>query len=149
MRAGAADKPMPAERPAPEPDGPGLSYLPLDKPLAEALAASCEAWGVPLELALAVMEQESGFEVDALNPRTGCYGLMQLNPDYFPADLRPEDNIRAGVAYLGGLLDTYGDAAHALTAYYYGPTEQASSWYSDEVLARVEDWLALERRNAK
>ena len=129
-----APAPTPAPTPAPE------DAIPLDKPLAQALVESCEQEGVPLALALAVMEQESGFDPQARNQATGCYGLMQLSPDYFPADLSPEENLRAGVAYLGGLLETYGDEAHAVTAYYYGPTQRSTSWYSDQVLERCEAW---------
>lgn len=137
----AVSTPAPSPVPTPEPT-PDYSYIPLDAGLAGILVESCQREDVPLELALAVIERESGFDVEALNQATGCYGLMQLNPDYFPAGLVPEENIRAGVAYLGGLLKTYGDEAHAVTAYYYGPTDCTSSWYSDEVLARAEDWRA-------
>ena len=120
---------------------PNYDYIPLDKPLAEALVSSCEEWGVPLELALAVMEQESGFQPDAVNPATGCYGLMQLSPKWFPGGLSPEENIRTGVSYLGELLELYdGDQARAVTAYYYGPSDRDSSWYSNEVLERAEGW---------
>lgn len=103
------------------------------------LAEACEGEGVPLELAVAVMEQESEFDVDIVSSK-GCYGLMQLNPDYFPRGLSPADNIRAWVGYLGELVATYDTTEAAVTAYFYGPSERVSSWYSDEVLARAEKW---------
>ena len=127
----------PIETPAPEHD---YSWIPLAENLAEQLVNSCEEFNVPLELAIAVMEQESNFQVDALNETTGCYGLMQLNPLYFPSGLSPEENIRYGVEYLGILLSQYGSEAHAATAYFYGPTDTENSWYSDEVIDKADKW---------
>ena len=119
------------------------SWIPLADDLAEQLVESCEEYEVPLELALAVMEQESGFQTDALNEATGCYGLMQINPSYFPSGLSPAENINAGVEYLGELMEMYGDKGHAATAYFYGPTDQAESWYSSEVMEKAEKWEAF------
>lgn len=116
------------------------SWIPLEEELAAVLAESCGENGVPLALALAVMEQESCFQADALNIRSGCYGLMQLNPSFFPSGLSPADNIRYGVEYLGDLLEQYGDEAHAATAYFYGPTDMETSWYSDDVMENMEKW---------
>lgn len=113
--------------------------VPLTYELQDITQTACEEFGVPYSLALAVMEQESGFRTDAENP-SGCYGLMQLNPDFFPSGLSPAENIRSGVSYLGELLDTYEDIEQAVTAYFYGPSDRTSSWYSDEVLGRVEKW---------
>lgn len=136
-----ARAPEAADEPEEVPEeGVDLSYIPLDKPLAETLVESCEALSVPLALALAVMEQESRFQADAVNKESGCYGLFQLNPRYFPQNLTPAENIETGVAYLGELLETYGDEAHALTAYHYGPTEVTESWYSGQVLEKMETW---------
>jgi len=78
------------------------------------------------DLVRAVMQVESGFNPTARSPK-GALGLMQL----MPATIRqygvrnpfsPEENVRAGVAYLRQLLDRYQDkAAHALAAYNAGP----------------------------
>ena len=126
-----------------EPDGTPV-IAELGPELSAVLAIACEEHRVPLYLALAVIEQESRFQADALNESTGCYGLMQLNPRYFPSGLTPAENIEAGVAWLGELLDKYDrDEPHALTAYYYGPTERTSSWYGDQVLARAAKWQAV------
>lgn len=107
--------------------------------LATVLYEACEEYGVPVSLALAVMERESGFEVDAVNP-SGCYGLMQLNPEYFPGGLTPAENIRAGVGYLGALLAKHESVAAAVTEYFWGPSGRTSSPYSGEVLERAEKW---------
>lgn len=123
-----------------EPEEADYSWIPLDEDLAIVLVESCQENNVPLALALAVMEQESCFQADALNIRSGCYGLMQLNPSFFPSGLSPADNIRYGVEYLGDLLEQYGDEAHAATAYFYGPTDMETSWYSDGVIENMEKW---------
>lgn len=120
----------PTRRPGPD--------VPLDKPVAEALAESCEEYGVPLSLALGVIEVESGFQADAVSAE-GCYGLCQLNPKYFPEGLSPADNVRHGMRFLGELLERHGDTAAALTAYNAG-WDTGSRAYAQAVLAAAERW---------
>lgn len=113
--------------------------VPLDQECRKALQEACEASGVPICLVLGVIETESGFQVDAVSSE-GCYGLMQLNARWFPAGFSPEENIRAGVAHLGSLLDEYdGDTAAALTAYHAG-SDTGSRTYSRRVLDASEKW---------
>lgn len=116
--------------------------IPLPDELVGVLVEACEESGVPVALALAVMERESGFEVEAVNP-TGCYGLMQLNPEYFPSDLSPAGNIRAGVGYLGELLAKHESTSAAVTEYFWGPSSRTSSEYAKEVMERVSKWESV------
>lgn len=87
-----------------------------------------DAAGVPPELALAVAEQESGFNPTARSPK-GALGTMQLMPgtakiyNVDPTD--PVQNIRGGVLHLRSLLDTHqGDLTKVLAAYNSGRTDR-------------------------
>lgn len=153
LRAAEADKPpaITCAVPAPEVDfTPLLNALdarraeqfwetvPLDPECRESLQDACETSGVPLCLALGVMEVESNFRPDANSEVSK--GLMQLNSRYFPADLTPDENIRAGVAYLGALLQQYdGDTAAALRAYNRG-FDDGDRAYANKVLAASAKW---------
>lgn len=122
-----------------EPD-PYREDVPLPRELQAALQEACEEHGVPVSLALGLIEVESGFQVDVVSSK-GAYGLCQLNPKYFPDDLAPADNIAAGVAWLGELLEQYGDTAAALRAYNLG-YDDGDRQFADAVLAALEKWGA-------
>lgn len=130
--------PLPTPSPVPEPEPAYCPDIPLSPELQRVLHESCEEAGVPVALALGVIQVESGFHADAVSSR-GCYGLMQLNPKYFPDKLSPEDNIREGVAYLGRLLEEHGDTAAALTAYAVG-YDAGGRTYAGAVLEAAEYW---------
>lgn len=83
-------------------------------------------FGVPLEVILAVMMQESGGNPNARSP-VGAMGLMQLMPATAaglgvgdPSD--PKQNLEGGVKYLAQQLQAFGgDITKALAAYNAGP----------------------------
>lgn len=112
--------------------------IPLDQELQAVLWETCEAHGVPLPLALGLIEKESNFQPAAVS-RNGAYGLCQLNPSYFPDNLDPAGNIAAGVAWLGELLKQHGDTAAALRAYNLGH-DDGDRVFADAVLAAAEKW---------
>lgn len=112
--------------------------VPLNRELQEALREACEESGVPVSLALGLIQEESHFQQDVVSSK-GAYGLCQLNPKYFPSDLSPAENIAAGVAYLGELLDRYGDTEAALRAYNLG-WDDGDRVFADAVLAAAERW---------
>ena len=58
------------DEPAEQPD------IPLTPDLAAVLTAACAREGVPLDIALAVMERESGFDLDAVGPDGHDIGLL-------------------------------------------------------------------------
>lgn len=130
--------------------------VPLEPELQEALWDACDQYAVPYELALAVAEQESRFDLDADNGR--CVGAMQINRVNFSwleaEGLDPttyEGNLRAGVLMLGQQLEKYGDQHKALMAYNCGEGNAAQLWakgqvtstYSRAVLERAEKWKTI------
>jgi soluble lytic murein transglycosylase-like protein len=78
------------------------------------------------ELVRAVVQVESAYNPYAISPK-GAQGLMQLMPSTahrfgVKNAFNPEENVRAGVAYLRQLLDRYdNDEELALAAYNAGP----------------------------
>ena len=94
--------------------------IPMPYELQAVLRGAVEANEIPYNVALGLIEVESSFDPNAVS-EAGCYGYMQLNPDYFPSDLSPEENIVIGISFLAYQLDRYsGDMAAALTAYNAG-----------------------------
>lgn len=119
------------------------SYLREDVPLSydlqDALHTSCERYEIDYTLALGLIEVESNFDPEIVNPTSDCYGLMQLNVRYFPSGLRPEENIDYGLAYLREQIDRYGSLEAGLQAYHDGH-DTGARWYARAVLEAAEHW---------
>ena len=112
--------------------------------------------GVSGSLASAIAWQESGFNngvVSSANAR----GVMQVTPGAWqwveqnlsgPLDpSSPQDNVRAGSAYLGQLLrDTGGDERMAVAAYYQGLGSVQSQGVLPETQRYVDNVMALRSR---
>ena len=131
-RAAKVDKPPVAVA------APYREDVPLSWELQAALREACEEHSVPVSLALGLIQEESHFHLDVVSSK-GAYGLCQLNPKYFPSDLTPAENIAAGVAWLGELLERHGDTAAALRAYNLG-WDDGDRVFADAVLAAAERW---------
>lgn len=115
-----------------------LANVPLDRGLKTAILDACEENGVPVSIALAVIEVESNFDPEADNGL--CVGLMQLNTKYYPKEMTPEENIAAGVAHLAGQIERYGvDIPAALRSYNRG-YDDGDRTYAYTVLAAAEKW---------
>lgn len=125
-----------------------LAYIPLEKQLAQTLVESCEAWGVPLELALAVIERESAFDADAVGSDGNDIGLFQIRSSNHAwlaeetgADpLNPEGNIVCGVWFLSYLYNYTGSWEATLTCWRWGPGNGETSEYASAVLGAAENW---------
>ena len=112
--------------------------IPLDFDTQACLRAACEESGVPFELALAVIRQETNYQnVDGDSGNS--IGYMQVQPRWHQermdrlgvTDLsNPYGNFRVGCDYLADLMRKY-TVEEALTAYNSGrPGESA---YADQV----------------
>lgn len=130
-----------AEPAAPAEEEPDLyrEDIPLGRELQQVLRESCAQSGIPFEVGVGLIEVESSFHPEAVSP-SGCYGLCQLNPKYFPSGLSDEENIQTGMEYLAEQLERYeGDLDAALTAYNAGH-DTGKRLYASKVMAAAEYW---------
>lgn len=126
--------------------------IPLSHELQDAVNKACEEYKVPPEVLFAVMEVESGYQVDSRNGQ--CIGLMQIhtiNLPYLQEKIGvdnlsdPVQNIRAGAYLLGGYLQKY-SLSDSLMAYNLGEGGAKKQWaqgihetaYTRKVLAAME-----------
>ena len=126
--------------------------IPLSHELQDVALAACEEYGVLPDVLFAVMEVESGYQLDAQNGE--CYGLMQIHSINLPwlqeqigtTDLSdPTQNIKAGAYILGGYLERY-SLTVSLLAYNLGEGGANAQWahgihetaYTRKVLACIE-----------
>jgi soluble lytic murein transglycosylase-like protein len=89
------------------------------------VSSTAATYGVPPALALAVAQQESGFNPNAVSS-AGAIGVMQLMPATAASlgvtnPLDPTQNVNGGMKYLASLLAQFGDTGEALAAYNWGP----------------------------
>lgn len=126
-----------------EPQIPGQvnPEIPLSGELQAALAVACDKYGVDYAIALALIQTESNFDPYVVS-YSGCYGLCQLNPYYFPSGLSPAENINYGMQYLGTNLAKYGNYPAALCAYNNGH-DNGDRGYANVVLSRAEYWRTV------
>jgi hypothetical protein len=100
--------------------GGGSAQVPVQ--LHRIIHSAAREHGIPAPLIAAVMATESAFDANAVS-RKGATGLMQLMPQTarrFSAKniLSPEDNTRAGAAYLRWLMDRFGNRIDLVLAAY-------------------------------
>ena len=80
--------------------------------------------GVPEDLFLRLVQQESGWNPGAVSPK-GATGLAQLMPETANRlgvdHTNPQDNLDGGARYLRMMYDRFGDWRLALAAYNAGP----------------------------
>lgn len=141
--AGAHGLPAPPEVPAATGEPAAANYnagAPPDD-LSTQITSAARAVGLDTQLALAVANQESRFNNNAVSAK-GARGLFQLMPETAkelgvdPSD--PAENIFGGVKYLSKLVNRYtGDIPMALAAYNWGAgnVDKAITKYG-------EDWLS-------
>ena len=111
--------------------------IPLTYEEQEALFNAAEEFGVPYELAVAVVWRETNF-TNVYGDNGAAYGYMQIWPschynrmtELGVTDLTdPESNFRVGCHYLGELFEKYGDDYHkVLMAYNMGEYGARQNW---------------------
>lgn len=99
-----------------------------DPNIVNEIVSQANSQGVPSSIALAVANQESGFNPNAVGS-SGEIGVFQLLPSSFPGQNISDvgTNIQLGIQYLGQLYQQFGDWASALMAYNLGPTRYANT----------------------
>ena len=115
-------------------------FSPLDVPLGTDVQAFvfylCKAYDIDFNFAMAVMQQESGFQADAVS-LGGDYGLMQIssvNHGWLSDELGitdfldPYSNVKAGLYILRSLFQKYETPEKVLMAYNMGESGARVLW---------------------
>lgn len=125
--------------------------MPTTQEIQQQITSAASNAGVPTALALAIAQQESSFDPNAVNTAnnngTADYGVMQINSSNLPSlgltpssVMDPSTNINAGVGILAQLWAQYGDAASVASAYNTGSPNNTSSSYVSSVLANMANY---------
>lgn len=118
--------------------------VPLSYELQDALRTACDVYGVEYCLMLGMIQYESNFDETCVSS-TGCYGLMQLNPKYFPSGLDSVDNIMYGVEFFAKCLENNNyNVPSALRAYNRG-YDDGHRVYANKVLEYANKWREGEK----
>lgn len=149
MRAPAMAATLPAEPPLTRYD------VPLPDELQQYIILECAAAEppVPVEIVLAVIEHESGFDPDAVGYNdngTSDHGLMQINSgnhEWLEIELGvtdmhdPHQNITAGVYILSMLLEDERSVNDALMAYQCGQARARELRRMGRTSTRFSRWV--------
>lgn len=139
--------------------------IPLSDSLQRYIYEVCTDEGVPVTLALAMIEHESQFNPEVVSS-TNDYGLMQINEvnhewleeDFHCADmLNPYQNVFCGIKIIAKYIEKYeDDYGKALMAYNMGDYGAQKAWesgvsdtnYSSTILGLMQEYEEV-LRNAK
>lgn len=120
------------------PEVPAFYYdVPMDHDLQDYIRDLCSEYDVPMDLIMAIIQCESGFQSNAVSA-TDDFGLMQINEinrDRVRSELgvtdllNPEQNVLAGVYLFSEHYHSCsGDIEYALLRYNCGPTGAKKLW---------------------
>lgn len=140
-----------------------LFDVPLSDSLQRYIYEICADEGVPVTLALAMIEHESEFNPEVVSS-TNDYGLMQINAinhewleeKYRTADfLNPYQNAFCGITIIGSYIEKYGDYGKALMAYSMGNYGAQKAWengvtstaYSTKILGLMDEYEEVLRND--
>lgn len=133
-----------------------LFDIPLSDSLQRYIYEICADEKVPVTLAIAMIEHESGFNPEVISA-TDDYGLMQINSinherleeKYRTADmLNPYQNVFCGISIIGDYIEKYEDYGKALMAYNMGEYGAKKAWengvsstqYSEKILILMQKY---------
>lgn len=123
--------------------GTGLpSYVPAK--YVSLVQQAAQGTGLPAAVVAAQIEEESGFNPNALSP-TGAQGMFQFEPGTYKdfgtgSPDNPSDEVLAYIKYMNALLkEEGGDVSKALAAYNAGPGNLAAgAGYAAKILANAK-----------
>lgn len=133
-----------------------LYDIPLSDSLQRYIYEICADEGVPVTLAMAMIEHESRFNSEIVSA-TDDYGLMQINQvnhewleeKYRTTDmLNPYQNVFCGISIIGKYIEKYKDFDKALMAYNMGDYGAQKAWengitstdYSEKILSLMDKY---------
>lgn len=117
--------------------------IPLDIELQYTIYCKCSEYDLDYYVIIGLIQNESNFVTDVVNETSGCYGLMQLNPEYFPSDLDAKDNIIYGIDFLASCIEDYdGDLAAGMCMYANGYDTGDRAHYNT-VMEYADNWRKL------
>jgi soluble lytic murein transglycosylase-like protein len=141
--------------PAPSPHVWVQYSINLDSDLQRYIVTEAEAREIDPAIVMAIIEVESGCDPDKLGDDGNAWGIMQIHPIYFLAEMEalsvtdlldPYQNILLGLAYLQELYATGHDTAWVLMAYNGGQSyastlaaQGVTSNYAKQVMERAEE----------
>lgn len=123
---------------------PALSFEPSSqaRPYMEQVQVAEEKYGLPKNLLARLLQQESGFNPQAVSPK-GARGIAQIMPEYHP-EAEPDDPAKAidyAASYLRQNADRFGgDWEKAVAAYNAGPGTVERQGM-DNLPAETQDYL--------
>lgn len=122
--------------------------IPLDAELQNYIVKQCDTYGIPPQIIMAMIDQESDYDIEDVGDDGNSFGLMQIQPRWHyqrmlkldSTDLfNPYHNVTVGIDYLAEKLDKYdGDIAKALVSYNQGSYKGTVTAYAKAVMESAE-----------
>lgn len=113
--------------------------IPLSQDIQDTIFAECEKHNIDPALVVALIERESGFNIEAVGDGGRSLGLMQIMFKHHTERmtalncsdlLEPKQNIIVGVDFLAELIGKYDSIGEALTAYNAGEAGAYKHYFS-------------------
>ena len=120
--------------------------VPLEDELQQYIGDVCREYGVPTELVMAIIDEESDYTVDKIGDSGQSFGLMQIYASQHTERcaelncynlLNERQNILAGVDFLAELI-SWGHGVDWALSFYNGGGGELPWPYADRVLDRAE-----------